>query len=197
MQKQSYKKFLYPAVLAVPFLFIGALFGSTFFATTSVSPILSGGILSYHSDVCVIVDRADGSEQTVECNDNPNFFTASGKNMVMDLIGYGGGDAGGANNNASQIALCNVSTGLGTAVQQCYITGGLTNGSGTFLKVSDPGNWSISRTFTSTADGQTINGTALLNGSSTGAIFFANNSFTQVTLNTNDQVTIRWNVSIQ
>jgi len=192
MQKQAQRKFLYPVVLAVPFLFIGALFGSTFFASTSVSPVLSANAIVYHSDVCVTVDKADGSGQVIECENNPNFFTSFGKNAVMDFVGTG--FAGPA---FDTIALCNVSTGLGTTVQQCYITGGLTNGTGTFLKVADPGNWSISRTFTSTSDGQTVNGTALLNGSSTGGVFFANNSFTQVTLNTNDQITIRWNISIQ
>lgn len=192
MQKQSYKKFLYPAVLAIPFLFIGSVFGSTFFASTSVSPILSSSLINYDSDVCITVDRADGTQQTIECQDNPNFFTAAGRNAIMDKVGVGSSSAA-----FSQIALCNISTGLGTAVQQCYTSGGLSNATGTFLKVSDPGNWSISSSFTSTSDGQTVNGTALLNGSSTGAVFFANNSFTQVTLNTNDAITIRWNISIQ
>jgi hypothetical protein len=193
MPKQSYKKFLYPAVLAIPFLFVGAIFGSTFFASTSTTPVISGNVINYHSDVCVIVDKASGEEQTVECLNNPNFFTPEGKNAVMDKVGVGSSSTA-----FSQIALCNISTATGGAgVNQCYVAGGLTNATGTFLKVSNPGNWSISSTFTATGDGLTVNGTGLLNGSTTGAVFFANNSFTQVTLNTNDQITIRWNISIQ
>lgn len=163
-------------------------------ATSSfIAPVedTASGVLKYHSDICVEVTTADGETKTIECKDNPNFFTDDGKNAVMDFVG------GGFNGAAfSRIALCNVSTGLGSGVNKCYIANGLSNASGTFTKVSNPGNWSISNTFTSSADGQTVNGTALLNGSSTGSVFFANNSFNAVTLNTNDQITIRWNISI-
>ncbi len=179
-------------VFAAGFLAVSALFVVSVLSTFPVTtPVLSGGVLAYTSDVCVEVTRADGTHYTVECIENPNFFSNAGRNAVMDLVG------GGALANLAlfrQIALCNGTNSVGGV--QCYIDSGLTNATGTFLKVSDPGNWSISNTFTSTADNKAVNSTALFNGSTTGSTYFAGNNFTVVTLNNNDQITIRWNISI-
>lgn len=189
-------------VLPVGVLAASALvvFAVAMFPNSPVTDSAQGdAIFAYHSYVCTDVTRADGTHDFHQCSHN--FLTPAGKNAIMDLI------AGGPLSSLStvrQIALCNVTNGAAAPVfcygNQSVAANGLGNATGTFAKVYDAttnpnGNWSISNTFTSTADGQTVNGTLLLNGSSTGAIIFANNTFTPVTLNTNDQITIRWNIS--
>lgn len=166
-------------------------------------PAATGNVFQYNSVVCTELARADGTHYTVECSHN--FLTPAGRNLIMDMVGGGATVAQGVaatTSNASQIALCNITSGVVSQVS-CYgngtaQNGGLINASGTFFGnvAGTPGNWSITKTFTATTDGLTVNGTLLLNGSSTGAIIFANNTFTQVTLNTNDQITIRWNISV-
>jgi hypothetical protein len=177
------------------------LFGMVASTSLATPPAETGaGILKYKSDVCIEVERSDGKFESVECMSNPNFFTDDGRNLIMHEIGTGA--SLGATN---VIALCNISTG-GTGAINCYgnntASNGLSNATGTFSQIfhagrAIPGNWSISNQFTSTADGVTVNGTALLNGTTQPAsVIFANNTFTAVTLNTNDQITIRWNISI-
>ena len=67
---------------------------------------------------------------------------------------------------------------------------GLAKAAGTVLDVGN-GNWSVSYTFTSTGEDQLTNVTRLLNGD---ADTLAGNSFTLVTLQTSDQLTINWTV---
>lgn len=160
----------------------------------------SAAIFKYRSNVCASVDRTDGTEYTLPCSHN--FFTENGKNIIRDLLGGAGVVApgiAGTLSNVSQIAVGNVSNAF-TDATQFYQDSGLINKSGTFAIVTgvtnQDGNWSISASFTSTADSKYINGTGIYNGSSTGALIFANNTFTAVTLNTNDVITIRWNMSI-
>jgi hypothetical protein len=185
--------FLPVGFLSVSFL----LFAVMASAAPHVSDDATTGLLAYHSDVCIEVERTDGTRQIVDCQPNPNFFTPEGRNLVMHELGTG--VSLGATN---VIALCNISTGAVGAIN-CYgnntPANGLGNATGTFAAIPNTfGNWSISNTFTATADNTVVNGTALLNGTAqgSGAIVFANNTFSAVTLNTNDQITIRWNISI-
>ena len=189
-------------VLAVIFVGFGIVLGSSFFTASTSTPMFSAGVIKYTSDVCVDIVRADGTSEHVECRNNPNFFSAAGRNAVMDLVGGGGNNTGGVAGHGGlttfrRIALCNGSNSVQGI--QCYTDSGLTNQTGTFLKVADPGNWSITAQFTATADSKHVNSTALLNGTAdpTSTIYFAGNNFTDVTLNTNDIITIRWNISIQ
>lgn len=199
MSKRN-QSFVSLGVLALVFVGVGVLLGSSFFAssTSTSTPVFSTGVLKYTSDVCIDVVRADGSVEGVECRSNPNFFSVAGRNAVMDLIGGGGNSTSGYGGLTlfRRIALCNGSNSVQGI--QCYTDSGLTNQTGTFLKVADPGNWSITAQFTATADSKHVNSTALFNGTALpDSIYFAGNNFTDVTLNTNDIITIRWNISIQ
>lgn len=197
MSKRN-QTFVSLGVLALVFVGVGVVLGSSFFTSSASTPVLSSGILKYTSDICIDVIRADGTVDQIECRDNPNFFSSAGRNAVMDLISGGGNATGGYGGLTTfrRIALCNGSNAVGGV--QCYYDAGLTNQSGTFLKVADPGNWSVTAQFTATADSKHVNSTALFNGSALiDSIYFAGNNFTDVTLNTNDIITIRWNISIQ
>ncbi len=189
--------------LVIVSVFISANF---LFSGSSLTPIeptneVSSGLI-YASDVSVIIDRDDGTQEDLTPGLNPNFFTPDGQNLVMDCLGTGTCAAvtqicvgNGSATNGSLISSIPVTDG---GIGGCYISDGLGNATGTFLRVAPNvanGNWSISNTFTATASKE-VNATGLLNGSDTGSVFFANNTFTTVTLNNNDQLTIRWNISI-
>jgi hypothetical protein len=191
----SYNTFLIAAV-ALSIFGAGSIVSTTFLSSPlATSAVYSSSGVNYVSNVCADVTRADGTTENAGCS--TNFLTPAGRDAIMDLVA--GGPLGSLT-TVRQIALCNISTGAaGNA--QCYgnqssQSNGLQNTTGTFARVAPYGNWSVSNQFTATADGMTVNGTILLNGSSTGAIIFANNTFSQVTLNTNDQITIRWNISV-
>ncbi len=169
----------------------------------TVVPSSSTQGIFYASDVSVTA-IVDGEFIDLTPGTNPNFFTGNGSRTIMHFLGTGQGSA------VNQIAICNGSATNGSLILQgaladpgngCYLDAGLTNATGTFLDI-DPeasipaGNWSISNTFTSTADNKDVNATGLLNGSTTGSVYFANNTFNTVTLNTDDTLTIRWNLSV-
>lgn len=186
-------------IFPIVFLAFSVLLVGTIASTTPATNLGAGaGILTYHSNVCVEVDRADGTHTLVECENNPNFFMPAGKELVKHELGTGA-SLGAVNT----IVLCNISPGsLAINASSCYgnNTGanGLGNTTGSFFEYPGVvGNWSNFATFTSTTDGQTVNGTLLMNGSTQpSGVIFANNTFNAVTLNTNDQITIRWNISI-
>lgn len=183
-------------------MFLVGMVASTSLTTLPVQT--NAGVFTYHSNVCIDVTRSDGTHELIECENNPNFLHYDGKNLIMHELGTGA--SLGATN---VIGLCNVTTGTSNVIT-CYgnnsAANGLGNTTGTFAQIFSggaavPGNWSISNQFTSTGDNLQVNGTILANGTALGSgtgggIIFANNTFTTVTLNTNDQITIRWNISI-
>lgn len=181
-------------LLLAPLLAGMFLFGAW---ATSLGPDLQqspNDRLHYNSYVCADVTRSDGTVEKGSCSSN--FFTPAGKNTVMYALGTGI-PIGAGSHNVSTIEMCNISTG-GTGTFTCYNANGFSNQTGTFLGNvgGQDGNWSLSTTFTATQDGMTMNGTMLLNGTAVGSRVFANNTFTAVTLNTNDAITLRWNISI-
>ena len=174
---------MYSAIL-VSIIFAIAFFS---FANTGVQTTNSDGSLNYKGYVCVYKNG-----ELIECNHN--LLYDRGKNITRDLLGIGGGGP------ALTIALCNASApcatpvAAGTEAFTSYYTCGLTNATGTYATLQgNPGNWTITKTFTSTCDSLTTNVTRLMNASSD---LFASNTFSLVTLQTNDQLTINWTISI-
>lgn len=185
------KTFIFGGVLIL--LSIFAIYLIVANVSTSIPSVQSGDSLHYAANVCKQVVRADGTREEAECSHNILYNT--GRNITRDkLIGT----AGVAITN---ITLCNASTaGTGCATPVAagneayteFIECGLkSNSAGTASVLEDqPGNWTVWKTFTSTCNNMLVNVTRLGNNS----VYFAGNSFTLVTLQTSDSLTVNWTI---
>lgn len=173
------------------------LFASGVFAPSPISTEDSStATINYHSQVCKQITRADGTIEEPECSHNVLY--TDGANYIRKMLTLGSASAA---DNITNISLCNaVGTGGCTtpvaadvAIGSGYneLTGGLAPKIGTVLNTGN-GNWSVSATFTSTADNVQTNVTRITNGTITYP--FAGNSFTLATLQTNDQITVNWTI---
>lgn len=143
--------------------------------------------LNYDGYVCV-----SKNGEVIECSHN--LLYNNGKNITRDLLGVGG------SSTILNISLCNATAGCagpvaaGTEAFNTYINCGLNSAQGTYGVLNNaPGNWSVAKTFTSSCDSIEVNSTRL--SDTTGGIF-AGNTFSLVTLQTNDQLTINWTLMI-
>ena len=164
-------------VLLILFAFAAGFFVSSDYESASSLP----ASLKYQGYVCVYKNG-----ELIDCNHN--LLYDNGKNITRDILGVG------MNTPILNISLCNATAGCSTPVAagsedfNTYVNCGLTSAQGTYATLQNaPGNWSVTKTFTSTCDSITVNSTRLSNV--TGGIF-AGNTFTLVTLQTNDQLTI-------
>lgn len=145
---------------------------------------ISDGI-DYKGSVCVYKNN-----ELVECNHNVLYN--SGANMTRTALGVGSTAA------ILNITLCNATAGCGTPIAASseayteYGACGLAGATGTYTQLGQTGNWTVSKTFTSSCDNLLVNVTRLGNNSN----YFAGNSFTLVTLANLDQLTINWTLSI-
>jgi len=150
--------------------------------------------INYHSNVCKYVTRANGEVEEIGCNSNVLFDT--GAELIEQYMGAGsgGGDA------ADWIGLCNATAGCGTptaGAAEAYnvLDAGCLDAAtnpvvGTYASNGN-GNWSVSKTFTATCDNLETNVTRLYTDDDDE---FAGNSFSLVTLQTDDQLTINWTI---
>ncbi len=145
---------------------------------------ISEGI-NYKGSVCVYKNN-----ELVECNHNVLYN--KGQNMTRTALGIG------STAPILNITLCNATAGCGTPVAGAtetyneYGLCGLAGATGTYAELGQTGNWTVSKTFTSSCDGLLVNVTRLGNNSN----YFAGNSFTLVTLQNLDQLTINWTLSV-
>jgi len=174
---------------ALAFLIVG-MFALAFFTQDNPSTNV-GDTIEYHSSVCKQVTRVDGTIELVECSSNVLYDT--GKNLIRDYLG----DSGGTGDEVDQIELGNASLAAGeptadsseayTALSGC----GMDEATGAYTALAQDGNWTIYYEFTSTCDNVLTNVTHLSN---TAAVEFAGNSFTLVTLQTNDKLGLNWTI---
>jgi hypothetical protein len=195
MKKYDNKKiylFLIPVfLLAVVFASFSVITQPAYVSSTDSS----SDDIHYRGSVCTSITKADGTYIDNGCNHN--LLYTNGKNMIQYLI------AGDANSGLVKgLIMCNASAGCGvpvaantepfTAFDGC----GLQNVSAaTYASNGNAagGNWSIYTTFTSTCDNVLTNSTRLTNASYS---YFAGNTFSLVTLQTNDQLTVNWTISV-
>lgn len=167
-------------------------FASSVNPSTSVNPNTVDDGIHYKGTVCHSVTRANGEYLDLGCNHN--LLTNAGKDAIKNALNGGTG-------TFNYIALCNATAGCAapavgdTTLANEYAAGGLSRAAGTYGSLAGNGNWSMAKTFTATADALTTNKTGLFNASSTGTML-AENTFTLVTLYTNDQLTINWTISV-
>lgn len=180
MEERKKKSFLIfiPIILLALGLFTFAILPSES-AVTSV-----GNGLNYNAYVCIYKN-----DKLIECS--PNVLYNTGKNMTRDLLSNPS-----AIGDINIISLCNATAGCGTPVADAseaynaFTSCGLSEATATYsTNQNSPGNWSLFNTFTSTCNNREINTTRLRNASGSN---FAGNSFTLVTLQNQDELTINW-----
>lgn len=150
--------------------------------------------IHYNAEVCVSHIDKDGTLVSSECSHN--LLYDSGKTIIKTYLG----DTGGTGDEVDQIRLCNATatSSCGTPVAGAteafnpIETCGLQKTTGTYLSFGD-GNWSIYKEFTSTCNDVQTNLTRLENSATTN---FSGNTFSLVTLQNGDKLTINWTIGI-
>ncbi len=148
-------------------------------------PTTTGQGIGYKGSVCVYKNG-----ELVECDHNVLYDT--GADMVRDTL-INPSDA------VDYIELCNATAGCGTPGAAktedytAYTAAGLSAAQGTTTVLGDTGNWTVTQTFTATDNNLLVNATRLQNSSGDD---LAGNSFTLVTLQSNDQLTINWTLQV-
>lgn len=141
--------------------------------------------LEYNSMVCVYKNN-----EVLSCSENA--LTNAGKDAIKDLLGDGTAGAGfdyialgnGATPNASSVSMED-EIGNEQAVGRTQ---------GTYASIGT-GNWTISALFTANDTVSNINTTSLFNDSfPTNTTLFAYNTFTDVSLEDNDQINVTWTI---
>ena len=194
---QNKRLLVYSALMVI----IGAVLAVALFnyPIEKNSGTVSDSILNYNAYVCTYKNKwlGDhyGESELVGCSHNVLYD--NGKNLTRDLLGYGGPITA----NISTISLCNASTGsacgtpaaAGSEAFTAYTSCGLQNATGVYNTILPNGNWTITKTFTSSCDNRVTNATRLVNAS--GSIF-AGNNFATVTLQNLDTLTVNWTIMI-
>jgi hypothetical protein len=195
-----------------PFILATLVFLAVF---TFSSPLMitdadtSNSELNYGSNVCVDVERADGTKERIGCKSN--VVTNDGLNHIRKQLGQGQASTAFVN-----IGLCNATTppsapspGCGPAaatndeLDNEWATSdgsGLGRAAGTWgQNGAQVGNWSVWNTFTSSYDNRVTNKTGIWNSSTSteNHTLLAENTFTAVTLQTNDQLTVNWTIWVE
>lgn len=153
---------------------------------------ISSDSINYHSSVCKYVTRSDGTVDDIGCSHN--LLTNAGKEAIQASLS---GEPGPIFN---YIALCDASTGCGapaagdTTLENEIAGSGLQRAKGSVGDLG-VGNWSVAKTFTAATNNMLTNKTGLFNDPSAGTLL-AENTFTLVTLQTGDQLTINWTISV-
>ncbi len=198
---------------------IGTVFiMNNFLATPSVTSITATSSddtasLTYHSTVCKKVTRAGGIVEDLGCS--KNLFTHMGMNFTaIQLAGTLAGSTNLTLHNTSINAIgigvrgiSNPACSLTQNASETYLCGELNTTCGMAKTAADAvrinstvtpsaGNWTLTREFTSTCDGQAVNETGIFNstGNQSGgqSVFFAQNTFSTATLNNNDKINVTW-----
>jgi len=170
-------------------MFIVAFFVFAGQGIVSTDTSISSGPV-YHGSVHVQQIR-DG--EVIFDETNSNLLTNGGAEAIEQILGQG--TSYGAFN---QIALCNATTGCGTPVatdttlENAFGAGGLEQVAGTYASLGN-GNFSVYKQFTATANSLVTNKTGLFNDST---LMLAENTFTTVTLQSADLLTINWTIGI-
>lgn len=185
-------------------LFVIAGFFAVTMAAYSVTPAIApqvnsqhvkydAGSCVYHNDFLGYDEDGNAQYETILKGCSHNLLYNEGQNMTRDSLGIGG-------NSILNITLANCSASCGvpsagadeafTALAGC----GMLSAEGTYALVpTSGGNWSVSKTFTSTCENVVTNLTRIGNASGS---YLAGNTFNFVNLSTNDQLTVNWTIMI-
>jgi len=164
----------------------------------------SNSIVGYEGRVCTSTTgdfegretpAGVGINEEIGCNHN--LLVSAGANAIRDILGQQTSFG-----NFTAIALCNATAGCtgtdaaDTTLDAEYTDSGLARAYGAYGELGGVGNWSVAHTFTATADSLETNQTGLFNQTTVAdSTMLAENTFTLVTLQTNDQLTINWTIT--
>lgn len=152
------------------------------------------GLHSFH--IQVWVERADGTTELIKDGvliNNAGVLTTTGKNWIEDQLGDSP-----STDPAKWISLSTNSTSPSVAwtqIPQEIVSGGLERAAGTYASTGD-GNWTISYQFTASDTHTDVRLTGLQWASSGDNNLLASDTFTPVTLNSGDKLTITWTCSV-
>lgn len=181
------KKYLY----SLGFLLMSALFVVSLQMDIGKNNMMASDGINYKANVCVS-HISEGKLISEQCSHN--ILTNDGKDLIKNYLSKGGLGTVDFIGLCNATSGCNVSSATSTYLNSEYTSGGMNRAQGTYLSLGT-GNWSIYKQFTATSDNLLINKTGLFNATSAGTLF-AENTFTLVTLQTNDQLTINWTISV-
>lgn len=197
MGKKTYLLFAIP-LLAFAFIFAGMSLNNSPDSAFDDNPVYKG--IVYTSTTGDFEGRL--SEPHVGISElvgvSHNLLTTAGQNDIKTILGEG--TSRGA---YDYIGLCNASIACtapdagDTTLDNEFADStskGLNRSQGTYASISD-GYYSIYNTFTADVNGMVTNTTGLFNQSTDGTLL-AENSFTLVTLQSADQLTINWTINI-
>ena len=140
--------------------------------------------ISYHSMVDVYVNGRQISH-------SHNLVVNGGLDFIKNCIGLG---LCGAPTNFSNIAVGGNTSALAatdTTLANEFAGSGLARAPGAVTSIGT-GNWSVSKVWTASATAA-VNTTGLFNNTAGGTLF-AENYFTPVTLQANDQINVTWTI---
>lgn len=195
MKMQNYAMF---SLFVIAGVFAVAM--ATYSVVPAVVQTVKPASIQYDADVCVFHNDFLGYDangeaiyESVSLGCSHNQLYNEGQNMTRNLLGIGG-------NSILNITLANCSTSCGvpsvgadedfTAFAGC----GVLSDEGTYAVVpTSGGNWSVTKTFTSTCENVVTNLTRIGNASGS---YLAGNTFNFVNLSTNDQLTVNWTIMV-
>lgn len=167
-------------------------------AVVSLQPANSGDTFQLKGVICAC-KNSDGTcnENTQGAACNHNLITNAGKNATRQYLGIAGGG------NFSVMALGNGS-GAWNAGDKNLTNGGeiiiaasaLNRTQATYYAGAAHGNWSYVKTFTADATYASINATGLYNGTAMDSVLLCEGTFTAVTLNSGDTLTINYTLGL-
>lgn len=163
-------------------------------ATDNAGQGLEDGLsIGYHGHVDVYKIPAGGKEILVTSKDN--LLVDNGKNYIRTQIGSGGAVA---SNSSSYISLSNSTDSPAAGWVQIpseISTNGLARAQGTYA-ANGTGAWNMTYTWTATGsqDAQ-LTGLNYASGNTSGALFAAL-TFTNTSLQENDQLRVVWSISV-
>lgn len=187
-------------------LILGAFIVLSF--STSVIPTASTSQgIAYHSRVCIYENRWNSElqqydgQKLIECDHNN--LTVVGKNTIRDILGAFNPSATPGNftfiglGNSS--AVWTVSDANLTLDNLYNITSGagLNMSAGNYVVQTGVGNWSVYKTFTATTNNLKTNVTILANSTECCVLnysMFAWKTFSDVTLQSGDQILVNWTI---
>lgn len=183
----------------------GILLTNNFLITSSTMLTSNGATITYHSAVCESIIRTDGTVENLGCS--KNLFNNDGKSFIADQVSSANLSVGTGIVNVIAVGTKDGEPACISAQSAAdqYLCGeetanGLARAVANAVRLNNSaisnGNWSLTREFTYTGGSAiTLNTTGLFNSTTandTREIFFAQNTFTDATLNTNDKINITW-----
>lgn len=149
----------------------------------------------YCAHIEIVLKRADGTEILIKNGTaigNAGVLTTIGKNWIENQLGNSPSTV-----SAQFIALStdtSTPSASWTAIPNEITTGGLGRAQGAYSDNGD-GSWKISKTFTASASFTGVQLTGLYYASS-GSYLLAADTFSAVNLNSGDQLTVTWTITV-